>query len=175
MTVLFFQLLKDTVPLLFTIPGFCCHSNYFSVVLQLLSHVQLFVTPWTTGLPCPSPSPRVCSNSCPLSQWCYPNISSSVAPFCSYLQSFPASRSFSVSCLSTSGGQSIGASAAASVLPVNIQDCFPLGLTGLIFLQSRGLSRVFSNTKIQKNQFVSVQSSLWSNSHPYVLFFSGYS
>ena len=150
--------------LLSTLPGFWCHSKYFSVVLQLLSHVQLFVTPRTTRLLCPSPSPRVCSNSCPLSQWCYPNIFSSVAPFCSYLQSFPASTSFSVSWLSTTGGLSIGALASASVLPVNIQDCFPLGLTGLIFLQSKGLSRV------QKHQFVSAQSSLWSNSHPYVIF-----
>ena len=96
-------------------------------------------------LPCPSPTPRACSNSCPLSQWCHPNISSAVVPFSSCLQSFPASRSFPLSQFFTSGGQSIRASASASVLPMNIQDWFPLGLTGLI-LQSKGLSRVFSNT-----------------------------
>ena len=95
-------------------------------------------------LPCPSPSPGVCLHSCPLSQWCYPTISSSVIPFSSCLQSFPASGSFLMSQLFTSGGQSIRAS--ASVLLMNIQDWFPLGLTGWISLQSKGLSRVFSNT-----------------------------
>ena len=94
-------------------------------------------------LPYPSPSPRVCSNSCPLSQWCRPTISSSVIPF-SYLQSSQTSGSFPVSQLLASGGQSIGASTSASVLPVNFQDWFPLGLTGLISLQSKGLSHVFS-------------------------------
>ena len=94
-------------------------------------------------LPCPSPSPRACSNSCPLSQWCYPIISSSVVPFSSCFESFPASGSFQMSQLFSSGGQSIGVSASTSVLPVNIQDWFSLGLTGLIFLQSKGLSRVF--------------------------------
>ena len=104
-------------------------------------------------LPCPSPTPRVYSNSCPLSQWCHPTISSSVDPFSSCLQSFPASGSFQMSQLFTSGGQSIGVSASASVLPVNIQDWFPLGLTGWISLRSKGLSRVFSNTTVPKNQF----------------------
>ena len=110
-------------------------------------------------LPCPSPTPRACSNSCPLSRWCHPAISSSVIP-CSYLQSFPASGSFTVSQFFASGGQSIGASASGSVLPMNIQDWFPLGLTGLISLQSKGLSRVFSNTTFQKHEFFSAQLSL---------------
>ena len=114
-------------------------------------------------LPCPSLSPGVCSNSCPLSQWCHPTISSSVAPFSSCLQSFPASGSFPVSQLFTSGGQSIGAS--ASVLPMNIQDWFPLGLTGLISLQFKGLSRLFCSTTVQKRQFFGAQPSLSSNSH----------
>ena len=104
-------------------------------------------------LPCPSPSPRACSNSCPSSRWCHPTISSSLVPFCSCLQSFPASGSFPMSRLFTSGDQSIGASASASVLPMNIQGWFPLGLTGLISLLSKGLSRVFSNTTVQKHQF----------------------
>ena len=95
-------------------------------------------------LPCPSLSPGVCSNSCPLSQWCYLTISSSVAPFCSWLQSFPALGSFPMSRLFSSSGQSIEASASASVLPMNIQGWFPLGLTGLISFLSKGLSRVFS-------------------------------
>ena len=111
-------------------------------------------------LPCSSLSPRVCSNSCPLSQWCYPTISSSTAPFSFCLQSFPASRSFPMSWLFISGGQSTGISASASVLPMNIQSWFPLGLTGLIFLQSKGLSRVFSAP-----QFFTAQPALWSNSH----------
>ena len=116
-----------------------------------------------TRLPCPSPSPRACSNSSPLSQWCHPTISSSVVPFSSCLQSFPTSESFLMSQLFTSGGQSIGAS--ASVLPMNIQDWFPLGLTGFISLKSKGPSRVFSNTTIQKHRFFSTQPSLWSSSN----------
>ena len=99
-----------------------------------------------TRLPCPSPTPAACSNLCPLSWWCHPTISSSVIPFPSSLQSFPASGSFPVSQLFTSGGQSIGAS--ASVLPMNIQDWFTLGWTGWIFLKSKGLSRIFSNTTV---------------------------
>ena len=105
-------------------------------------------------LPCPSLSPRVCSNSCPLSQWCYPTVSSSVIPF-SCLQSYPASGSFPVSQLFPSGSQSIGAS--ASVLPMDIQGWFPLGLTALISLQSKGLSGLFSSTTIWKHQFFSAQ------------------
>ena len=117
-------------------------------------------------LPCPSPSPKVCSNSYPLSQWCHPNISSSVScPFFSCPQSFPASGSFTMSQFFALGGQSIGASASASVLPMNIQSWFPLELTVLITLQSKGLSRVFSSTIIWNNQFVAAQPSLWSNSH----------
>ena len=105
-------------------------------------------------LPCPSPTPGVYSNSCPSSRWCHPTISSSVVPFSSCLQSFPASVSFPVSQFFTSGGQSIEVSASASVLPINIQNWFPLGLTGWISLQSKGLlSRVFSNTTVQKHQF----------------------
>ena len=117
-----------------------------------------------TRLLCPSLSPRGCSNSCPLRPWCHPTISSSVTPF-SCPQSFPASGSFLVSQHFTPDGQSIGASASASVLPVNILGWVPLGLTGLISLQSKGLSRVFSNTTVQKHQFFGAQPSLWSNSH----------
>ena len=116
-------------------------------------------------LPCPSPCPRACSNSCPLSRWCHPTISSFVVPFSSCLQSFPASGSFLMSQLFASSVQSIGASTSASVLPMNNQDWFPLGLTDLISLQSKGLSRVFSNTRAQKHQFFSAQPSLWSSSH----------
>ena len=107
-----------------------------------------------TRLICPPLSPGVCSNSCPLSQWCYPPISSSVVPFSCCPQFFPVSGSFPMSWLFASGGQSIGAS--ASVLPMNILDWFPLGLTGLISLLSKGLSRVFCSTTIQKHQFLLV-------------------
>ena len=116
-------------------------------------------------LPCPSPSPRACSNSCPLSRWCHPTISSSVVPFSSCPQSFPASRSCQISQFFESGGQSIGVSASTSVLPMNIQDSFPLGWTGWISLQSKGLSRVFSNTAVQKHLFFVTQPSLRSNFH----------
>ena len=109
--------------------------------------------PQHVRLPCPSQTPRVHSNSCPLSQWCHPTISSSVVPFSFFLQSFPASGSFTMSQLFVSGGQSIGVSASASVLPMNIQDWFPLGWTDLISSQSKGLSGVFSNTTVQKHQF----------------------
>ena len=103
--------------------------------------------------PCPSPTPRVYPNPCPLSQWCHPTISSPVIPFSSCPQSFQASGSFQMSQLFASGGQSIGVSASASVLPMNIQDWFPLGWTCWISLQSKGLSRVFPNTTVQKHQF----------------------
>ena len=112
------------------------------------------------SFPCPSPTPRVCSNSFPSSRWCHPTISSSDIPFSSCLQSFPESGSFPMSQLLASGGQSIRASASASVLPMNIQVWFPLGFTGLISLQSKGLSRVFSNTMVQKHQFFGAQLSL---------------
>ena len=115
-------------------------------------------------LPCPSPSPRACSNSCPLSWWCYQTISSSVIPFSSCLQLFPASGSFPVSQFFTSGGQNMRASASISVLPMNIQGWCPLGVTGLI-LQSKGLPRVFSGTTVWKQQSFGAHSSLWSNSH----------
>ena len=116
-------------------------------------------------LPCPSPTPGACSNSCPWSWWCHPNILSSVIPFFSCLQSFPAPGSFQMSQFFASGGQSIGFSASTSVLPMNIQDWYPLGWTGWISLESRGLSRIFSNTTVQKHQFFGAQPSLWSNSH----------
>ena len=116
-------------------------------------------------LPHPSPTPGACSNSCPSSRWSHSTISSFVIPFSSCFQSFPASGSFPKCQFFTSGGQSIGASTSASVLPKNIQDWFSLGLTGLISWQSKGLSRVFSNTTIQKHQFFSAQPSFWSHSH----------
>ena len=126
---------------------------------------QLYLTLWPHGLqhsrlPCPSPTPGAYSNSCPSSQWCHPTISSSVIPFSSCLQSFPASGSFQMTQFFTSGGQSIEVSASASVLPMNIQDWFPLGWTGWISLLSKGLSRVFSNTTVQKHQFLGAQLSL---------------
>ena len=111
-------------------------------------------------LPCSSPTPGACSNSCSLNQWRHPTISSSVIPFYSCLQSFPVSGSFSRSLFYTSSGQSIGASASASGLPMTIQNWVPLGLTDLISLQSKGLLRVFSNTTVQKHQFFGAQSSL---------------
>ena len=107
--------------------------------------------PQHARLPCLSPTPGACSNSCPLSQWCHPTISSSAISFSSHLQSLPVSGSFPMSQFFTSGGQSTRASASASVLPMNIQDWFPLGLTGLTSLLSKGLSRDFSNTTVQKH------------------------
>ena len=121
-------------------------------VVQLLSHVQLFATRWRlqhARLPCPSLSPRVCTNSCPLSRWCYLTISCSAAPFSSCSQSSPASGFFPVSWLFMSGGQSNGASALVSVLPMKIQGCFSLGLISLISFLSKGLSRVFSGTQFE--------------------------
>ena len=134
-----------------------------ALIVQSLNHFRIFATTRMqhARLPWPFLSPRVCLNSCPLSLLCHPTISSSVAPFSSCSQSFPAP----MSQLFISGGQSIGASASASVLPMNIQDYFPLGLTGLISLLSKGLSRVFSSTIVRQHQFFSVQLSLWSNSH----------
>ena len=118
-----------------------------------------------TRLPCPSPSPGVCSDSCPLSQWYHPTISFSVTPFSSCPQSFPASGSLPMSQLFALGDQSIGASALVSVLPVIIQGWFPLGLTGLISILPKGLSRVFSSTTVWKHQFFNTQPSLLPNSH----------
>ena len=139
-------------------------ENQFSSV-QSLSCVQLFAIPWTTEHQASlsitnSRSLLVYSNSCPLSRWCYPTISSSVVPFSSCLQSFPASGSLAVSQFFPSSGQTIGVSVSVSVLPMNIQDWFSLGLTGWIFLQSKGLSRVFSNTTVQKHQYFGAQLSL---------------
>ena len=110
--------------------------------------------------PCPLLCPRVCSNSCPLNQWCHPTILSSVIPFSSCLQSFPASGSFPMNRFFASGGQSIGTSVSESVLPMNIQDGFPLGWTGLISLLFKGLSRVYTSTTVQKHQFFGTQTSL---------------
>ena len=161
------------------------HYNYFSCFpleilknlfwvqfssVQSLRHVWLFAIPWTAAylLPCLSPTPGACSISCPSSQWCYPAISSSVVPVSTCLQSFPASGSFPMSQFFSSGDQSIGVSASASVLPINIQDLFPWGLTGWISLQSKGLLRVFSNTTVQKYQIFGAQLSSQSNFHIYI-------
>ena len=133
---------------------FRCSVVSNSLQLHGLQHVRLL---------CPSLSLGVCSNSCPLSWWYHPTVSSSVAPFSSFLQPFLSSESFPMSQLFTSGGQSIGASAAA--LPMNIQGWFPLGLIGLISFLSKGLSWVFSSITVWKHQFFSTQPSLWSNSH----------
>ena len=130
-------------------------SVQFSSV-QSLGHVSLWPHESQHARPpCPSPSPGVHPNSCPLSWWCHPAILSSVIPLSSCPQSLPASGSFPMSQLFTWGGQSIGVSASASVLPVSTQDWSPLGCTGWISLQSKGLSRVFSNTTVQKHQFFS--------------------
>ena len=133
-----------------------------SKIKMFSSFSQSCLTLWPHGLqlarpPCQSPTPRAYSNSYPLSQWCHPTISSSVIPFSSHLQSFPASGSFPMSHFFTSGGQSIGVSASTSVLPMNIQDWFPLGWTGWISWLSKGLSRVFSNSTVQKHQFFGAQ------------------
>ena len=127
-----------------------CLYSYIIIQFSSVSHVQLFATQGlqNTRPPCPTPTPGVYSNSCPLSQWCHPTISSSVVPFSSHLHSLPAWGSFQMSQLFASGGQNIGVSASASVLPVSIQGWFPLGWTGWISLECRGLSRVFSNTSV---------------------------
>ena len=132
-----------------------CPLSHFSVQF---SRSVMTNSLWPHGLqharpPCPLPTPRIYSNSCPLSRWCHPTISYSVVPFSSCLQFFPASRSFQINQFFASGGQSIGVSASASVLPMDIQDWFPLGWTGWISLQAKGLSRVFSNTTVLKHQF----------------------
>ena len=130
---------------------FSCSLVSDSLRLHGLQHARL---------PCPSPAPGVYSNSCPLSRWCHPTISSSVVPFSLCLQSFPGSGSFQMSQFFATGGQNIRVSPSASVLPMNIQDWFPLGWTGSISLLSKGLSRVFSNTMVQKHQFFGTQLSL---------------
>ena len=147
-----------------------CFMNHFSGDMCICHQSVQFscsvvsdsATSWTEA-PCPSPTPEACSNSCSLSWWCHPTISSSVIPFFSHLQSFPASGSFPVSQFFASSGQSTGVSASASVLPMNIQDWFPLGLTGWISLQPKGLSRVFTNTTVQKHQFFGTQLSLYQS------------
>ena len=141
-------------------PGILHNWHQFSSVQSLWPHESQHTRP-----PCPSQIPRVYSNSCPSSWWCHPAISSSVVPFSSCLQSLPESGSLPMSQLFTWGGQSIGVSALASVLPMNTQDWSPLGWTGWISLQSKGLSRVFSNTIVQKHQFFGTQLSSQSNSH----------
>ena len=150
---------------LFRFPLWTLFSYRLEGILHtiLLSSVQFSCSVMSNSLwphesqharpPCPSPTPGVHSNSCPSSRWCHPAISSSVIPFSSCPQSLPVSESFPMSQLFASGGQSIGVSALASVLPVNTQDWSPLGWTGWISLQSKGLSRVFSNTTVQKHQF----------------------
>ena len=147
---------------------FSAFSSWYFIVVQLLTELCLTVCDpmeypmdYHTRIPCSSLSP--CSNSCPLSQWYYLNISSYALLFNIFLHCFPASGSSPMNQLFGSGGQSIGAS--APVLPMNIQDWFPLGWTGLISLQSKGLSRVFSNTTVKKHQFFGAQPSLWSSSH----------
>ena len=157
----------ETISILFT--------NLFSAVVWLISSVQFSFSVVSDSLrphesqfartPCPSPTPRIHSDSCPSSQWCHPAISSSVIPFSSCPQSLLESESFPMSQLFTWGGQSIGVSVSASVLPMNIQNWFPLGWTGWISLQAKGLSRVFSNTTVQKHQFFGAQLSSQSNSH----------
>ena len=159
-----------TNPLMRWVPSF---FSFFETLLDMLYPLLLLFSRSVmsdslrphglqqASLPCPSPFPGASSDSCPLSWWCHPN---SVDPFSSCLQSSPATGSFLMGWLFTSGGQIIGASALASVLPMNIQDRFPLGLTGLISLLSL-LTRVSSNTTAQNHQFFGVQPSLWSNSH----------
>ena len=135
---------------------FSCSVVSNSLRLHGLQHARL---------PCPSPAPGAYSNSCPLNWWCHPTISSSVVPFSSRLQSFPGSGSFQMSQFFATGGRNIRVSASASGLPMNIQDWFPLGWTGWISLLSKGLSRVFSNTMVQKHQFFGSKLSSQFNSH----------
>ena len=146
--------------LIISILCFSVQFNHSVVSNSLRSHGLQQTRP-----PCPSPTPGACSNSCPLSWRCHPTISSSVVPFSSCLQSFPASRSFLMSQFFASDSQIIGVSASASVLLMNIQDWFPLGWTSLIFSLSKRLFRAFSNTTVQKHQFFGTRPSLWSNSY----------
>ena len=145
---------------------FCCRCSVTQLYLTLFDPRGLK----HTRPPCPSPITGVYSNSSPLSPWCHPIIS--VISFSSCLQSCPASGSFPMSQLFTSGGQSIGASASASVFPMNIRGWFPLRLTGFVSLQSKRLSRVFSNTTVQRHQFFSTRPFLWSSSHICIWLFS---
>ena len=143
----------------------CVYKQQFIFLLKtyrniFFTHCSLWLSDslWAHGLhharlPCPSTAPRAYSNSCPLSQWCHPTISSSVIPFSSCLQSFPASGSFPMSQFFASDGQIIGVSTSELVLPMNVQDWFPFRWTGFISLQSKGLARVFYNTTVLKHQF----------------------
>ena len=149
-------LFNIVLEVLFTAVQFSCLVMSDFLRLHQMQHSRL---------PCSSPTPRACSNSCPLSWWCHPTISFSVICFSSCLQSFPAPGSFPMSQFFASGGQRIGVSSSASVLPMNIQDWFSLRLTGLTSFLSKWLSTVVSNTTVQKQQFSSAQVSLWSNSH----------
>ena len=151
--------------LLFLFSSFQIDVDPLENIFQFSSVTQSCPTlrshePQHARLPCPSSTPRVYPNSCPLSRWCHRTISFSVVPFSSCLQSFPTSGSFLMSQLFTSGGQNTGVSASTSVPPMNAQDQFPLGWTGWISLQSKGLSRIFSNTTVQKHQFLCTQPSL---------------
>ena len=159
----------------------CLSRMYLLLLLDAMFHISVQFNCSVTSdylrphglqharLPCPSSTPIVYSNSCPLSQWYHPTISSFVVPFSSCFQSFAASGYFPMSQFFSSGGQSIGASALASVLPLNTQGWYPLELTDLFSLQFKGLSRVFSNTTVQKHQFFGAQLSLQSNSHTWLL------
>ena len=137
------------------------YFDLFYCIIQFSNSLQLH-EPQHARLPCPSPTPTACSNSCPSSRWCHPTISAPVITFSSHLQSYPASWSFPMNWLFASGGRT---SPSASVLPMNIQSWFPLGLASLVSLLSKGFSRVLSNTAVWKHQFFSAQPSLWSNSH----------
>jgi len=156
-------------PLQYSRLGYTMDRGTWRAISQFSSVTPLYLTLYdhmdcsTPGFPIHYQLPKLAQTSCLLSQWCHPTISSSVITFSSCLQYFPASRSFPVNWFFTFGGQIIGAS--ASVLPMNIQDWFPLGLTGLISLLFKGLSRVFFNTTVQKHRFFNSQLSLWSNSH----------
>ena len=148
---------------------FVCVCVYICIYIIQFSHSVVSDSLQPHGpCPCPSPTPGAYSNLRPLSQWCYPTISSSVIPFSSCVQSLPALGSFEMSQFFASGGQSIGASASASVLLVNIQDWFPLGWTGWISLQYKGLSGHFSDTIVQNHQFFASQLTLWSNSYIHI-------
>ena len=160
--LIFSQIINTNIliPKIFQLVHFSCSVMSDSLRPHGLQHARL---------PCPSPTPRTYSNSCPSSQWCHPTIASSVVPFSSHLQSFPVSGSFSMRQFLTSGGQNIGVSASASVLPMNIKDWYPSRCTGWISLQSKGLSRVFSNNTVQKHQFFGAQLFfIVQLSHPYM-------
>ena len=162
-TTLLFKVLYCKIQSVYSVFSYFFSSVHFShsiVSDSLQPHESHHARP-----PCLSPTPRVYPNSCPSSRWYHPAISSSVIPFSSCLQSLPASGSFPMSQLFEWGAQSTGVSASASVLPVNTQDWSPIGWTGWISLQSKGLSRVFSSTTVQKHQFLSAQLSSQSNSH----------